>query len=134
MNIKGLELFQYASLVRNLPRPTPDQMLAFARYVSNAHSWYKHLPWFPPGAPFYFFLDPAAGMQRAVAPNGSVRVSVREEPGFHYSWIRTEEYRARFGQGVYGPDGAFDSEGVPPRCGGAALLKRLIDRQLIALR
>jgi hypothetical protein len=87
----------YVALFQSLPQPTLDQKWAFARHVSTAHSWYKHLPPFPPGAPFYFYVDPAAGMQHAVAPDGSVQVLVREKPGFHYSWLPTSEYRQKFG-------------------------------------
>lgn len=73
------------------------QMQQFALFVSNAHSWYKHLPYLPPGEPFQFFLDPGAGMQLVVSSQGSVDATPRAEPGFHYSWLPTVEYRARFG-------------------------------------
>jgi hypothetical protein len=76
-------------------------MQQFAVFVSNAHSWYKHLPYLPPGLPFYFFLDPAAGMQLAVKPQGSVDATPRTEGGFHYSWLPTVEYRDRFGYLAY---------------------------------
>ena len=92
-----MTLAEYKSLTRDLPRPTAPQMEDFAEFVSLAHSWYKHLPLFPPCAPLHFFLDPAAGMQRAEASDGSIRVFEREKTGFHYSWIPTLEYRRRFG-------------------------------------
>ena len=34
------------------------QTEAFAKHVTQAHSWYKDLPAFPPGELFAFFLDP----------------------------------------------------------------------------
>ena len=49
---------EYRELVASLPLPSTDQTARFVDYVSGAHSWYKHLPLFPPGAPFVFFLDP----------------------------------------------------------------------------
>jgi hypothetical protein len=92
----ALTLIEYKSLTIHLPRPTAPQMENFAEFVSGAHSWYKHLPLFPPTAPLHFFLDPAAGMQRAVASDGSIRVFERDKTLFHYSWIPTLEYRRRF--------------------------------------
>ena len=96
-----LSLPQYRTLVRSLPKPTLVQMQQFALFVSNAHSWYKHLPYLPPGEPFQFFLDLGAGMQLAVNSQGSVDATPRAEPGFHYSWLPTAEYRARFGYLAY---------------------------------
>ena len=97
VNLPVLTVDEYRSLVQVLPVPTTSQRDAFAAFVSQAHSWYKHIPPAPPCCPFYFFLDPSAGMQREVTSGGSVRSIVREERGFHYSWIPTKEYRARFG-------------------------------------
>jgi hypothetical protein len=51
----------YLAIIRQLPRPTLAQTERFARYVSGAHSWYKHLP-IRRKVPFVFFLDPGAGM------------------------------------------------------------------------
>lgn len=92
---------RYRVLVRSLPRPTLLQMQQFAKFVSNAHSWYKHLPYLPPGLPFQFFLDPGAGMQRAISPQGSINAIPRTECGKHYSWLPTAEYRKRFGYLAY---------------------------------
>lgn len=71
-------------------------MEAFAVFVSGAHSWYKHLPFYPPGAPLQFFLDPAAGMDLAFYPD-RVEASRRAKTGFHYSSIPTNKYRKQFG-------------------------------------
>jgi hypothetical protein len=79
-------LERYVSAFDALPKPTPDQLRAFPKYVSSAHSWYKHLPLLPPGVPFNFYLDPGAGMQRTITSDGSVQIAVRKERGFHYSW------------------------------------------------
>ena len=92
-----LTLSQYRSVVSSLPMPTQQQLEQFADFVSSAHSWYKHLPLYPPGCPFQFFLNPAAGMQMIEYSDGSLEVAPRIEKGFHYSWIPTAEYRDRFG-------------------------------------
>ena len=96
-----LTLPQYRALVRSLPRPTLLQMQQFALFVSNAHSWYKRLPYLPPGAPFQFFLDPGAGMQLTVSLQGSVDARPYAKCGFHYSGLSTAEYRDQFGYLAY---------------------------------
>ena len=60
----------YLDLVVSLPLPTPEQTARCAVHVAENHSWYKHLPYFPPGATFVFFLNPAAG--QAVREAGGV--------------------------------------------------------------
>jgi hypothetical protein len=92
-----LSLAAYRSMCETLPLPTEEQMDAFALFVSDAHSWYKHLSLFPPGVAFRFFLDPSAGMQRIITADGHVNVEERTERGFHYSWIPTAEYRKKYG-------------------------------------
>lgn len=62
MIIPILSLEEYRKVIAPLPIPTLAQEQQFLEFVSNAHSWYKHLPYLPPGQPFQFFLDPAAGM------------------------------------------------------------------------
>ena len=59
----------YVGVIRQLPRPTVAQTERFARYVSSAHSWYKHLP-IHPKVPFVFYLDPGAGMSRVHTRTG----------------------------------------------------------------
>ncbi|CAD5366931.1 hypothetical protein RA210_U10572 [Rubrivivax sp. A210] len=92
----ALTLDEYRALTITLPRPTEAQMRAFAVFVSGAHSWYKHLPLYPPGAPFQFFLDPGAGMDLHVRGT-RVQAEPRLTRGFHYSWIPTAQYREQFG-------------------------------------
>lgn len=100
----SLSLKQYLALLDGAPTPTPEQRENFVEYVSHAHSWYKHLPLYPPGCPFYFFLDKYAGCDRVRAPDGRAIMVERTEQGFHYSAIPTEEYRARFGYLAYSCD------------------------------
>jgi hypothetical protein len=94
-----MPLGRYLDLVRGLPLPTDGQIEAFARYVSTAKSWYRHLPFTPPGAAFQFYLHPCAGTDRLLFDNGEVRYRERTEDGSpgHHSWMLTNEYRARFG-------------------------------------
>src|SRR5205085_959036 len=100
-----LSLSEYRTLARSLPRPTQLQVREFAKYVAGAHSWYKHLRLLPASVPLQFFLDPAAGMQRTRAADGSVTVAFRHERGFHYSWLPTREYQERFGYLAFSKSG-----------------------------
>src|SRR5215470_13221521 len=95
--MRRLTLDEYRELLAETPTPSSEQLDAFARFVSTAHSWYKHLPTLPPGVPMIFYLDPGAGTQRVVDKRGRVREVERRKPGFHYSWLPTAEYRDRFG-------------------------------------
>jgi hypothetical protein len=54
------ETVKYRELIQGRPAPTLDQMHRFAYYLSDAHSWYKHLPATGAGEPFFVFLDPQA--------------------------------------------------------------------------
>ncbi len=93
----------YADLVAKLPRPTPEQTAAFVDFVAGAHSWYKHLPVWPPGVPFFFFLDPNAGRSLVHLPTGDLAFVDKddEKDRFHYTWMFTSEYRKRFGHWTY---------------------------------
>lgn len=101
-----LSLDRYRHLCRQLPTPTAEHMSNFAEFVSEAHSWYKHLPLRPPGVAVRLFLDPSAGMQRTMDESGEVGVEERLKTGFHYSWIPTKEYRDRFGYLAFSLQGA----------------------------
>lgn len=84
----------YVDWLDDLPLPTQGQREQFADYVSHAHSWYKRLSPYPPGTPFYFFLNRYAGWARE---HGTPLVWARREPGAHYSAIPTDTYRSAFG-------------------------------------
>jgi hypothetical protein len=92
-----LSLQEYLALMRDLPLPTSEQRRNFVEYVSSAHSWYKHLPRFLPGAPFYFYMDKFAGCECVSLEDGSFAIAERETQGFHYSDLPTDEYLRRFG-------------------------------------
>jgi hypothetical protein len=99
--MRTLTLDEYRSLLRRMPEPTHEQIEGFAGFVATAHSWYKHLPTWPPGVPMTFFLDPCAGMQRVVDRRGRVWYEYRHRHGFHYSSLKTAEYRDRFGTAAF---------------------------------
>lgn len=91
--------------LRSLPVPTPEQTARFADHVADNHSWYKHLPFFPPGASFVFFPNPHAG--RAVKAEGDRFVVQDIEEGnyfAHHSCLPTADYLARFGHWDYRVD------------------------------
>jgi hypothetical protein len=80
-----LTLRQYVDFLAQTPLPTEQQKQNFIEYVSHAHSWYKHLPLYPPGAPFYFFIDKYAACDRLVSRDGTAVIKERIESGFRYS-------------------------------------------------
>jgi len=94
---------RYRQLIAPLPIPTAEQTESFAAYVVGAHSWYKHLPYDQPGAPFLVFLDLNAGRELVLVGDGRGkfrdRVDVRTR--FHYTWMLTAEYRTKFGHWNY---------------------------------
>jgi hypothetical protein len=116
----------YAGIIRRLARPTLAQTERFARYVSGAHSWYKHLP-VSPKVPFVFYLDPGAGMNLVRTSTGETAlVAITDESNrFHYTWQKTEDYRRRFGfwnyHANYGTSFFFSGEGGMVSTAGAGL-------------
>lgn len=94
-----LGISDYRELLSYVPPPTAKQIEAFADYVSRAKSWYKHLPLWPPGEPFAFYIDPTAGMDRVLTDGGDVIYMERtlQTPEFHYTWMPTDEYRSKYG-------------------------------------
>jgi hypothetical protein len=89
----------------SLPVPTAEQTVRFADHVANNHSWYKHLPFFPPGASFVFFPNPHAG--RGVKAEGErfIVYDIKRGDYFaHHSRLATAEYLVRFGYWDYWVD------------------------------
>jgi hypothetical protein len=86
-------LDEYRRLARHLPPPTGDQIRAFASHVAAAKSWYKHLPFLPPGVPLQFFIDPWAGMDRMRTRDGEIIFGERTSDTFrfHYTWMTTAD-------------------------------------------
>lgn len=102
--LKRCALSEYQQIVGMLPRPTDAQIDNYVEYVSGAHSWYKHLPFFPPGLPYFFYLDPTAGCDRVVHASGgiSVRERTAESSRGHYNLRTTGVYRNDYGHLAYG--------------------------------
>jgi hypothetical protein len=117
---------EYAAVIRSLPAPTLGQTERFARYVSGAHSWYKHLP-VHPRVPFVFYLDPGAGMNHVRTATGETAlVEIADESTrFHYTWQMTSDYRRRFGywnyHAAYGTSFMYGGEGGVINTAGAGL-------------
>lgn len=91
-----LSLNGYCCLLAGVARPARAQIEAFVDYVCEARSWYKHLPLFPPGVMFVFYLDPFAGCDLRVTADGRMVWEERTEPGFHPARIETAAYREQF--------------------------------------
>lgn len=93
----------YFRLICTVPIPSIEQTQRFCDFVAGAHSWYKHLPPFPPGAEFVFCLDPNAGRDITCSPTGEVAFTDRADgrKRFHYSWMKTDEYSERLGHWNY---------------------------------
>jgi hypothetical protein len=83
---------EYADLHRDLPVPTVLQRENFVEYITTAHSWYKHLPLYPPGLPFLLYIDRFAGCRWQAG-----FFVEKKERGGHYSSVTTAEHRERFG-------------------------------------
>lgn len=95
----------YDDQLRVLPLPTPEQTTRFADHVAANHSWYKHLPFFPPGASFVLFPNPHAGRGvRTVGGRYAVFDIDRGDYFAHHSRLTTTEYRAAFGHWDYWVD------------------------------
>jgi hypothetical protein len=98
-DLPRLDLGEYRAAVQRFRRPSRQQILDFASYVSEAKSWYKHLPLLPPGEPFHFFISPWAGLDRILLQDGRVVHMLRTEdtPQVHYTWMTSAEFMLRFG-------------------------------------
>lgn len=98
--VEGVGVFD--ERLKLLPVPTPEQTARFADHVADNHSWYKHLPFFPPGASFVVFPNPNAG--RGVKVNGDrfTLYDIGQGDYFaHHSRLPTAEYIALFGHWDY---------------------------------
>ena len=97
-DLHQLTLDEYREALAPGGSPSDEQIEEFVHYVANAHSWYKHLPAFPPGAPFWFFLDPGAGYETQLDASGIVSYHERTAArGFHYNYRPTAVWRSEFG-------------------------------------
>jgi hypothetical protein len=104
----------YEDAVKRLPVPSWDQSERFARYLSEAHSWYK-LP-VDRERPFFLFLDPTAGCTMEYRENKPWRpLEITESGGLRHHWHTTQQYREFFGFWNYHqtPDGFPASETSP---------------------
>jgi len=129
------DIGDYLRVIRQLPRPTLAQTERFARFVSGAHSWYKHLP-LPPKVPFVFYFDPGAGMSLVRTSTGETALLEITDAStrFHYTWQKTENYRRRLGywnyHAAYGTSFLFAGEGGVVSTAGAGLNAQAKGRRL----
>lgn len=90
-------LEEYRAVVRDLPRPRPDQIAAFVEYVRGCHSWHKHLPPHRHGVVWIFFISPLAGRKREFVDKRLVFRRYEPEDRWHYNFRMTEDYLQQFG-------------------------------------
>lgn len=117
MEREHLTLDEYRGIVSTIDRPTRRQMEAYAKHVSNAHSWYK--PWYVGDLDSFrltFFVNPSAGMgytQHGDGREEEYRLVERTDgnmktgsamAAFHYSDPPTTERIVKFGHLHYGQD------------------------------
>ncbi|MEI2782256.1 MAG: hypothetical protein V9H25_13765 [Candidatus Competibacter sp.] len=83
---------------------TSDEIRSRIEFASSIHCSLnpKHLPLWPPGQPFLFYIDPHVGLDCIVDASGGATYLPRTEETpqshrFHYTWMTTEEYRSRYG-------------------------------------
>lgn len=101
--IPALTLPEYRQLAARTEPSTDDQCTAFVDYVSQHHSWYKHLPLMPPGEDFHFYIHPWAGTEMLVDSKGrgGFRERVPEKIGEFWTQSTTMNYRSQFGYLAY---------------------------------
>ncbi len=91
--------------LKQMLAPTLEQTARFADHVADNHSWYKHLPFFPPGASFVFFPNPHAGWGVRILGDQFIVYEIEHGDYFaHHSRLSTAEYRDRFGHWDYWVD------------------------------
>jgi hypothetical protein len=102
--------------LKSLRLPTPEQTARFADHVADNHSWYKHLPFFPPGASFVFFPNFCAGRGVKAQSERFVVCDIERGDYFaHHSRLPTADYLAQFGHWDYWID---DNPRAPDRQSG----------------
>jgi hypothetical protein len=146
----------YLALIRRRPRPSVDQMRAFARFLASDHSWYKKLPLRGAGEPFFLYLDPQVHVARVRTATGEIvardvtrelgdrncyefRIGLRPgdvDPGatgpLHYifSGTGTSEYRELYGYWSYwnfGPPAQPPAEALADASLGIQVLNDQMD-------
>lgn len=103
--------------LKSLPAPTSEQTARFADHVADNHSWYKHLPLFPPGTSFVVFPNLHAGRGVKMEGDRFEVHDIKQGDYFdHHSRLPTAEYLAQFGHWDYWVDDnprVFDLQSGP---------------------
>ncbi len=106
----------YFESLSQISVPTRLQTVRFCAHVAANHSWYKHLPFFPPGAGFLLFLNPLAGCGIRRTSENIEPFEVQSGDYFkHDSRLSTVVYRNKFGCWDYWVDNPRDREPHRPR-------------------
>ena len=82
------------SFMSSCERHTATHVSNFVDYIADVLSWYKHLPTFGSEAPFYFYVNPVAGLAiRRDVKTKELKFLVKEERErfFHYNEMSTAE-------------------------------------------
>jgi hypothetical protein len=107
----------YFDAISRLPLPTPEQTVRFANHVVRSHSWYKHLPFFPPGETFVFYLNPRVGWKVTMNLRGDEPVyTVSERKRGWNRFLSAADYRDRFGHWDFFCAGRQDDPEVYSLC------------------
>lgn len=98
--ISGDNMIKYKELIKkHTTKPTEQQITDFVEYVSNAHSWYKHLLGIGNSTEFYLYINPVAGYARKRDhQTKELKFFIKEqgEKFFHYNEMPTKLYHQRF--------------------------------------
>lgn len=97
----GDNMMKYKDLIEEYTKkPTEQQITDFVEYVSNAHSWYKHILGIGNSTEFYLYINPVAGYARIrdrETKELKFQVKQKGDRFFHYNEMATEDYHSRFG-------------------------------------
>lgn len=96
---------RYLEQIQRTPRPAAAQFEAFAHFVANDHSWYKHLPLEGAGEPFFLYLAPHPHEILVDTRAGSKawRPVVSEPDARGINWFRIELEDGDLDPGPTGP-------------------------------
>ncbi len=98
--ISGDNMIKYKELIKkHTTKPTEQQITDFVEYVSNAHSWYKHLLGIGNSTEFYLYINPVAGYTRIrdrETKELKFHLKQKGDRFFHYNEMTTTDYHSKF--------------------------------------
>jgi len=94
--ISGDNIMKYKEVIKkHTTKPTEQQITDFVEYVSNAHSWYKHLLGIGNFTEFYLYINSVAGYARIrdrERKGLKFQVKQKGDRFFHYNEMANEDY------------------------------------------